>query len=140
MTNEQIGKTIYTVYKAEQMYTRLLQVINIMQEVKEISNVELNTRVHGNIAIMMKVLEKCGKVTHENRKEGFVTIEKYGLHGPLNDEGFEIENDTEEPRFIEVQYKGKTFTIENPEYKEHETRGAYYKKIPVTRKYWHWEG
>ena len=140
MTNEQIGKTIHTVYKAEQMYTRLLQVINIMQEVKEISNVELNTRVHGNINVMMKALEKCGKVTHENRKEELITIEDYGFHGPLDAEGFEIEIGIKEPRFIEVQYKDKTITVENPEYEKHGTYGYYNKKIPVTRKYWHWEG
>ena len=134
MTNKEMALNIPTVSKAKDMYMRMLQVMAFIQENKEVSNVDLidSTSV---TPIILEVLEQCGKIRKEIRKEEMITIETRGYHGPLDDNGMELPDN--EPETITINYEGRKATIPNP-FKFREEYGRYNKQIQVKRKYWIW--
>lgn len=135
MTTKEIATSIYTIRKAQSMFATLIHVMDTIKERKEITNVELQSMFHHGIQTVLEALEDCGKIRHENRKEETITIDKYGWHGPLDKDGFEIQM----PDTITVTYAGQELTIPNP-YKVRAQceRGEYKFKFQVTRKYWQW--
>lgn len=134
MTNKEIALNIPTVSKAKDMYMRMLQVMAFIEENKEVSNVDLidSTSV---TPIILEVLEQCGKIRKEIRKEETITVECRGSHGSLDDNGMELPDN--EPETITINYKGRKATIPNP-FKFREEYGRYKKQIQVKRKYWIW--
>lgn len=137
MTTKEIATSIYTIRKAQSMFTTLIRVMDIIKERKEITNVELQSMFPRSIQTMVDALECCGKIHHENRKEETITIDRRGYHAPLDENGFEIQMHDAET--ITVSYEGKELTIPNP-FKAHTKYeyGDYKIKIQVTRKYWQW--
>ena len=138
MTNHQIGIKIYTVRKGVELYRRMLWIMDTVREEKEITNVRLQELAGTDISNIMKVLEECGKVKSELRKEEYITRERWGYHGPLDEEGFEI---TDIPDTITIVYHEKPYVIKNPEKDPNQREyGEYKERVQVKRKYWCWVG
>lgn len=133
MTNKEMALNIPTVRKAKDMYMRMLMVMAFIESNKEVSNLDLiqSTSVTPTI---LEVLEQCGKIRKEIRKEETITVEKWGHHGQLDDNGFEL---SDEPDTITITYEGRTANIPNP-FKNKQVYGLYKKQIQVKRKYWVW--
>ena len=132
MTNKEIALKIPTVRKAKDMYMRMLMVMAFIEKNKEVSNLDLLQAVHAT-PMILEVLEQCGKIRKEIRKEEMIKVEMYGYHGPLDDNDVEL---TDQPDTITITYEGKTATIPNP-FKT-QTYGYYKKEVQVKRKYWIW--
>lgn len=132
MTNKEIALKIPTVRKAKDMYMRMLMVMAFIEKNKEVTNLDLLQSVHAT-PMILEVLEQCGKIRKEIRKEETITVEMHGYHGPLDDNDVELTN---EPDTITITYAGKTATIPNP-FKT-QTYGFYKKEVQVKRKYWIW--
>lgn len=125
---------IPTVRKAKDMYMRMLRVMAFIEENKEVSNLDLIQSL-GATPIILEVLEQCGKIRKEIRKEGMITIETRGYHGPLDKNKMELPDN--EPETITIDYEGRKATIPNP-FKFREEYGYYKKQVQVKRKYWIW--
>lgn len=132
MTNKEIALKIPTVRKAKDMYMRMLMVMAFIEKNKEVTNLDLLQSVHAT-PMILEVLEQCGKIRKEIRKEETITVEMHGYHGPLDDNDVELTN---EPDKITITYEGRTATIANP-FKT-QTYGYYKKQVQVKRKYWIW--
>ena len=132
MTNKEIALKIPTVRKAKDMYMRMLMVMAFIEKNKEVSNLDLLQSVHAT-PMILEVLEQCGKIRKEIRKEEMIKVEMYGYHGPLDDNDVEL---TDQPDTITITYEGKTATIPNP-FKT-QKYGYYKKEVQVKRKYWIW--
>lgn len=132
MTNKEIALKIPTVRKAKDMYMRMLMVMAFIEKNKEVSNLDLLQSVHAT-PMILEVLEQCGKIRQEIRKEEMITVERYGYHGPLDDNDVEL---TDQPDTITITYEGKTATITNP-FKA-QKYGYYKREVQVKRKYWIW--
>lgn len=132
MTNKEMALNIYTVRKAKDMYMRMLQVMAFIEENKEVSNLDL--RQVGATSTILEALELGGRIRHEIRKEETVTVETWGYHGPLDNNGVELPTG---PETITITYEGREATIPNP-FRAKEEYGKYKKRIQVKRKYWIW--
>ncbi len=133
MTNKEMALNIPTVRKAKDMYMRMLQVMAFIEENKEVSNVNLFQSTSATSTIL-EVLELCGKIRKEIRKEETITVETWGYHGALDSNGVELPDG---PEFITITYEGREATIPNP-FKAEEEYGRYKKQVQVKRKYWIW--
>jgi len=135
MTTKEIATSIYTIRKAQDMFTTMIRVMDVIKERKEITNKELQAMFPHSIQTMLVALKCCGKIRQENRKEETITVDKFGYHGPLDKDGFEIPM----PDTITVTYEGHEMNIPNP-FKTctKDKYGDYKMKIQVTRKYWQW--
>ena len=133
MTNKEMALNIPTVRAAKDMYMRMLMVMAFIESNKEVSNLNLIQSTSVTPAIL-EVLEQCGKIRKEIRKEETITVETCGYHGQLDDNGFEL---TDEPDTITITYEGRTANIPNP-FKNNQKYGPYKKQIQVRRKYWVW--
>ena len=133
MTNKEMALNIPTVRKAKDMYMRMLKVMTFIEKNKEASNLDL-FQATGATPVILEALEQSGKIRKEIRKEETITIERYGYHRPLDNNGFELPNG---PDTITITYEGRTATIENP-FRAKQEYGKYKKQIQVKRKYWIW--
>lgn len=133
MTNKEMALNIYTVRKAKDMYMRMLQVMAFIEENKEVSNLDLKQHVNAT-PVILEVLKQCGKIRKEIRKEETVTVETWGYHGPLDNNGVELPTG---PETITITYEGREATIPNP-FRAEEEYGKYKKQVQVKRKYWIW--
>lgn len=133
MTNKEIALKIPTVRKAKDMYMRMLMVMAFIEKNKEVTNLDLLQSVHAT-PMILEVLEQCGKIRKEIRKEETITVETHGYHGLLDENGFELVN---VPDTIKVTYEEKEITIPNP-FKNKQEYGYYKKQVQVKRKYWIW--
>ena len=137
MTTNEIALQIPTVRNARDMYMRMLLVMDVIKQHKVISNVELKKQVNGGLTTILDVLESCGKIRRELRKEETFIAERLGYHWPLDQEGFEIiDNDKDT---IIVLFEGKEIEIPNPfKGRRPMEYGAFKEKVQVVRKYWIW--
>lgn len=137
MTTNEIALQIPTVRSARDMYMRMLRVMDVIKQHKVISNVELKNQVNGGLTTILDALESCGKIRRELRKEETFIAERFGHHGPLDQEGFEIiDNDKDT---IVVLFEGKEVEIPNPFKGRRKLEyGEYKEKVQVVRKYWIW--
>lgn len=135
MTNKEVALNIYTVRKAKDMYMKMLGVMAFIEKNKEVTNLDL-FHATGATSTILEALEQGGKIRKEIRKEETITVEAYGYHGPLDNNGIEL---PEGPDTITITYEGRTATIPNP-FKNKQEYGCYKKQIQVTRKYWVWVG
>lgn len=135
MTNKEMALNIYTVRKAKSMYMKMLEVMAFIEKNKEVTNLNLIDATHAT-PVILEALEQGKKIRQEIRKEETITVESYGYHGPLDNNGIEL---PEGPDTITITYEGRTATIPNP-FKNKQEYGLYKKQIQVTRKYWVWVG
>ena len=133
MTNKEIALNIYTVRQAKNMYMKMLEVMAFMEKNKEVSNLDLIVST-GATPVILEALEQGKKIRTEIRKEEMITVEKYGYHGLLDDNGIEL---PKVPDTITITYEGRTATIPNP-FKNKQEYGYYKKQVQVKRKYWVW--
>ena len=133
MTNREIALNIYTVRKAKNMYMKMLAVMAFIEQNKEVTNLDLIESTSATPAIL-EALEQGGKIRKEVRKEEAITVEAWGYHGPLDDNGFEFPDG---PDTITITYEGKEAIIPNP-FKTKREYGTYKKRVQVNRKYWIW--
>lgn len=133
MTNKEMALNIYTVRKAKSMYMKMLEVMAYIESHKEVANLDL---IHATEATstILEVLELCGKIRKEIRKEETVTVETCGYHRLLDNDGVELPDG---PETITITYEGREATIPNP-FRAEETYGTYKKRVQVKRKYWIW--
>ena len=134
MTNKEMALNIPTVRKAKDMYMRMLMVMAFIEKNKEITNLDLFLSTGATPAIL-EALEQGGKIRKEVRKEETIIIEARGYHGPLDENGVELFDKSDDT--ITVTYQGKEVTIPNP-FKAEPEYGTYKKQIQVKRKYWLW--
>lgn len=137
MTTNEIALQIPTVRSARDMYMRMLRVMDVIKQCKIISNVELRKKINCDLTTILDALESCGKIRHELRKEETFIAERFGHHGPLDQEGFEIVGNDKDT--IVVLFEGKEVEIPNPfKYRRKLEYGEYKEKVQVVRKYWTW--
>lgn len=133
MTNKEVALNIYTVRKAKDLYMKLLRVMAFIEKNKEVANLDL-FKATGATSTILEALEQSGKIRKEIRKEETITVETWGYHGPLDDNGIELPDG---PDTITITYEGREATIPNP-FKAKEEYGSYKAKVQVRRKYWIW--
>jgi len=133
MTNKEVALNIYTVRKAKDMYMKMLGVMAFIEKNKEVANLDLFDATHATSTIL-EALEQGGKIRKEIRKEEMITVEVWGYHGPLDENGIELPDG---PETITITYEGREATIPNP-FRTKEEYGLYKKQVQVKRKYWVW--
>ena len=133
MTTKEIALNIPTVRKAKNMYMKMLAVMEFIEKNKEVSNLDLALSTSPT-PVILEVLEQCGKIRKEVRKEETITVEEWGYHGQLDKDGFEVPDG---PETITITYGGAEATIPNP-FRTKKEYGSYKKRVQVRRKYWIW--